>query len=92
MVKRWLSALIPEHTPTDDPSLYYKSDDLDRALEYLEKAIKIAPESALLRYHLAKVQIEKGNTKSAKLNLKKVIDSKAEFHGRDDAKLVFESI
>ena len=70
----------------------YKNGDLDPAITVLEKAVKQAPNSKLLRYHLGMALFGAGRTTSAKENLQKALDGDVKFNGRDEAKATLEKI
>ncbi len=55
--------------------VYYKLDQPSDALPLLKKAVKGAPNAAILRYHLALVQLKSGDKEAAKKNLEQVVNS-----------------
>jgi len=72
--------------------MYYRSGQLDKAIDVMEKVVKQAPEIGIFRYHLGMAYYKKGDTQSAKQWLAKALDKKIEFPGSDEAKTTLASI
>lgn len=63
----------------------YKQGQYDSAVAALEKALAKSPKEPLLRYHLGMAYFHKGDRQRASEHLQQAVDSKAAFHGREDA-------
>ena len=70
----------------------YKTGDYNAALEFLEKAVEAAPDSAVLRYHLGMAYFKSGNEVLAKDNLQQSLAADTKFRGRDEAQKTLESL
>lgn len=64
----------------------YKRSEYDVAVTTLGEALRAAPDEPMLRYHLGMALYKKGDAAQAKENLKKAVDTKANFSGIDDAR------
>ncbi len=72
---------------------YFKLDMPQDALTWLKKAVDAAPDSAILRYHLALAQLQTGNTAAAKQNLEMVVKSgDKSFTDMNDAKSKLQAL
>jgi tetratricopeptide (TPR) repeat protein len=60
--------------------------DANAALPVFEKALAIAPDSAVIRYHLAMAQYGAGQKQIALGNLQRALESNQRFDGLDDAR------
>ncbi len=76
----------------DDPAsfdtigwVYLKSGNITNALEFLNKAVARAPESAELRYHLGMAYLADENLQKAKEHLSLAVESEQKFDGKDIA-------
>ncbi len=72
--------------------VHYKRGDLDAALPILEKAVRHAPNSPELLYHLGMANFSKGNVDLARAQLQRAIDSKRLFRGVEEARTTLEKI
>lgn len=63
-----------------------QSGDVDTALPVLQEAVKLSPESAIMRYHLGMAFFEKGNTVAAREELQRALDLTSSFPGADEAR------
>lgn len=66
--------------------VYYKSGDIQKAIEILEKAVALAPNAGELHYHLGMAYSEEvDNIERAKQHLKIAAESEQEFRGKQIA-------
>lgn len=70
----------------------YRRGQYNAAVPTLEKALKTAPGSALVRYHLGMAQYKQGNHAAAKEQLQQALASPDQFHGRDEASSTLQSL
>lgn len=70
----------------------YRRGQYSAAVPSLEKALKTAPGSALLRYHLGMAQYKQGNHAAAKEQLQQALASPDQFHGRDEASSTLQAL
>lgn len=66
----------------------YKLGNYGQAVPLLERAVALAPDSPLLQLHLGMALHKQGDSQRSKLVLGKVIDSKANLPGLDEARRV----
>jgi predicted Zn-dependent protease len=72
---------------------YYKLGRIDEGMTWMKKAVDEAPNSAILRYHLALAQLKAGDKASAKKNLETVVGSDdSSFSEMADAKRTLQSL
>ncbi len=64
----------------------YRQGAYDDARKLLQRASDLAPQSPLIRYHLAMAQLKLGDRDAAKRNLQAAVAAKREFLGIDEAK------
>lgn len=64
----------------------FKSGQLDVALPALRQAVELAPDSAILRYHLGAALIENGESDAARRELSRALEIGTSFPGVDDAR------
>jgi Flp pilus assembly protein TadD len=57
-----------------------------QALPVLERAVSLAPDAAVIRYHLALAQFEAGQKQAARDNLERALQGKQEFDGIAEAR------
>jgi putative PEP-CTERM system TPR-repeat lipoprotein len=81
------SQLYPESARVQDTlaMVLLGNGDLARAERAMERAQEIAPNSPGIRYHAAVIDVEAGNTARAALNLRKLVESGAQFPERATA-------
>lgn len=65
---------------------HYKLGQYSDAVAVLERAVKRAPDAALLQLHLGLALHKKGDTSRAQAHLKKAVDSKSPLPGLDEAR------
>lgn len=70
----------------------YKLGDYASAIPALELALKLAPDSPLLQYHLGMAQAKQGNAEKAKAALAKALETEVKFQGRDEAESVLAGL
>ncbi len=64
----------------------FKLGQLGEALPVLERAAKRAPDSKVIRYHLAMAQLKSGQREAARTNLRRALEGAPNFSGRDEAR------
>jgi Flp pilus assembly protein TadD len=72
--------------------LYLKKGDTAKALELLKPVQAKAPEASVINYHLGMALFKSGNSQEAKNFLKKSLDRKDGFSGRDEAERTLAKI
>lgn len=72
--------------------VHYNLKDFNQALTPLEKAVQIAPEFPVLRYHLGMTQFQVGNKAEAITNLEKAVNAKVPFDGIEQAKSTLQQL
>lgn len=72
--------------------LYFKKNEFNKAVQYLEKAVAAAPGNAGLNYHLGMAYFKSGMNESARDSLVIATESGAKFLGLDEANKVLESL
>jgi tetratricopeptide (TPR) repeat protein len=70
----------------------YKLGQFNEALPVLERAASRAPNSKVIRYHLAMAQLKTGQRDQARDNLQHAVEGSASFSGVDEAKTVLASL
>ncbi len=70
----------------------YKQGQFSAALPVLERASSSAPDSNLIRYHLAMAQLKTGLRDQARDNLKHALSGQATFAGADEARTTLASL
>jgi len=70
----------------------FKLGELGEALPVLERAAEHAPDSKLIRYHLAMAQLKSGQRRKARDNLEAALAGAASFTGADEARTVLASL
>ncbi|HAZ60396.1 MAG TPA: hypothetical protein DCY89_02335, partial [Gammaproteobacteria bacterium] len=71
---------------------HYRLGRYDEAVSTLLKAVEAAPESGVLRYHLGMAYAAKGDKERAIEHLKRAVESKERYVGRDEAKATLEKL
>jgi tetratricopeptide (TPR) repeat protein len=64
----------------------FRHGDAAAAMPVLERAATLAPEAAVIRYHLALTQFSVGQKQSALDNMQRAVDAKQNFYGAEDAR------
>jgi len=72
--------------------LQFRRGALADAVTYLRRAVALAPESALVRYHLALALVEVGDERAALEHLEIALDSRHRFAGRENAQRVYQRL
>lgn len=70
----------------------FKRGEFKQALPPLERAVERAPDSRLIRYHLAMTQLQLGLRDRARDNLESVLSGTATFQGADEARTALASL
>jgi len=65
-----------------------KSGQARAALPVLEQAVKMKPESAIMRYHLGMAWMQNGNAEAAEKELSRALEIRSSFPGADEAREV----
>jgi len=65
----------------------FKRGEVQDAMPVLERAMERAPDSRVIRYHLAMAQLKSGQRDKARANLQSALGNSAAFEGSDDARL-----
>jgi tetratricopeptide (TPR) repeat protein len=72
--------------------VYYKTGEVDKAVDLLKKVVKQAPDAPIFRYHLGMAYHKQGNLSEAKIQLAKAMESKNDFTGKDEARTTLQQI
>lgn len=72
--------------------MHYRSGELDKAIDVMEKVVKQAPAVGVFRYHLGMAYFKKGDNASAKTQLSKALQAKNDFYGSDEARATLKQI
>ncbi|MGR8950074.1 MAG: tetratricopeptide repeat protein [Gammaproteobacteria bacterium] len=64
----------------------FKFGENERAVEFLEKAVEISPDAAVMQFHLGMAYLAQGNEVSAKTHLERAVNANVEFRGLEEAK------
>jgi tetratricopeptide (TPR) repeat protein len=72
--------------------IYYKKGDNKRAFGLIEKALSSAPENPIFNYHMGMVLHKGGRIDEAGEKLKKSLESREAFFGREDAERTLKQI
>ena len=70
----------------------YKRGETASALPVLGKAVSLAPEAPVVRYHLAMAQLKSGQTETARSNLQQALKVGDQFEGAGDARTALASL
>ena len=70
----------------------YKTGANEHAIELLEKAVKAAPDAAIMHYHLGMAYLKGGNEVQAKDHLKQATEGNVEYKGLDEAKDAYKKL
>jgi uncharacterized protein (TIGR02996 family) len=70
----------------------YRRGQYAESLAVLEKALQIAPDAQVVRYHLGMAQYKSGQNAAARANLQGALESKRVFAGADEARATLASI
>lgn len=60
--------------------------ETNKAIDYLEKAVRRAPAEAIYKYHLGVAYVAKGDRRAARRVLQQALNLEATFEGADDAR------
>ncbi len=72
--------------------VYYKLNDVDRALPLLKKAVDGAPKSGVLHYHLGMAYYKKGDKAAAKDQLTRAFATAEKFTGEDEGRATLKAL
>jgi predicted Zn-dependent protease len=72
--------------------VYYKTGEVDKAVDLLKKVAKQAPNVPIFQYHLGMAYHKQGNLSEAKIQLTKAMESKNDFTGKDEARTTLQKI
>jgi len=72
--------------------MYYRANELDKAIPLLEKAVKQMPTVPVFRYHLGMAYYKKGDLSSAKTQLAKAAEGKGDYAGFEEARDTLKKI
>ena len=70
----------------------YKNHNFQRAVDFLEKAVKGAPNAAFIHYHLGMAYLGLGKPVPAKKNLTEALQGERNFRGKEEAKNALEKL
>lgn len=70
----------------------YKRGEAAEALPLLERALASAPQSRVIRYHLALAQLEVGQQEQARQNLEAALEGSPAFTGASEARILLASL
>jgi len=86
-------SLVTQFQTSENPSyldtlgwVHYKRGEYEKALAALLQADRLAPQQALIYYHLGAVYFDKGDSGAARKHLEQVVKSDVKFKGKDEAK------
>jgi tetratricopeptide (TPR) repeat protein len=72
--------------------LYYRVGDYEKALTALTQALENAPDKPELNYHMGMILYKKDQMTQAKKHLEKAVNTKASYHGIEEARTVLGNI
>ncbi len=72
--------------------VHYRRGEVEQALATLERALKKAPSSALIHYHIGMAYYSKGNKANALQHLEEALAAKAAFQGVDEARATLNKL
>lgn len=72
--------------------VHFKRGEYQEALSILERAAEHAPESRVIRYHLAMTQLQLGLRDRARRNLESVLNGPNNFQGMDEARTALDRL
>jgi len=70
----------------------YRMGNYNQAADLIENALKAAPDEAILNYHMGMVHLKNGQMVAAREKLKKALDNKSDFYGRDIAEQTLKEL
>jgi hypothetical protein len=65
---------------------------MEKSVEFLEQAVKTAPDITIFQYHLGMAYHKKGNPAKAKLHLGNAVNAKHAFKEKDEALAILKQI
>jgi tetratricopeptide (TPR) repeat protein len=68
--------------------VHFRLEQYDRAVGYLDQAVKLAPRETILQYHFGMALYKHGDTSNAKAHLRKALEAKVEFPGIEEARRI----
>jgi tetratricopeptide (TPR) repeat protein len=91
--------LVLTLTSSDEPAyldtvgwVHYRRGDVEQAIATLESALKKAPSSALIHYHIGMAYYTKGNKANALQHLEEALAAKTGFQGVDEARATLNKL
>jgi tetratricopeptide (TPR) repeat protein len=72
--------------------VHYKAGRYDMAIPALDQAMRLSPDSLLVRYHLGMAYYKKGDAQQARQHLELVLQQQQNFPGREDARKVLAEL
>jgi predicted Zn-dependent protease len=91
--------LIERLAGSDDPGVLdtrgwvkFKAGQLAEAVTLLQRAADGLPDVPVVRYHLAKAQLQSGDNVAARRNLERALASEQKFQGQEDARRTLDGI
>jgi Flp pilus assembly protein TadD len=70
----------------------FKRGEYQAALSALERAAERAPQSSVIRFHLAMTQLQLGQRDRARTNLESALNGADSFQGVDEARVALASL
>ncbi|HTU66631.1 MAG TPA: tetratricopeptide repeat protein, partial [Steroidobacteraceae bacterium] len=70
----------------------FKLGETQDAIALLERAVTRAPDSRVIRFHLAMAQLQAGLSDQARSNLETVLKDESVFAGRDEARAALDGL
>ncbi len=72
--------------------IYYKSGEYQKSIKILSRVVTKQPDFALFQYHLGMAYYKAGDTKNAKIHLRKSLDGKQKFKGMKEAEKILKQL
>jgi tetratricopeptide (TPR) repeat protein len=72
--------------------IYYRLDQYDRAIPLLTRAVEANAASAVFAYHLGMALYKGGDSASARMQLRRAVESRQQFAGSEEASKILASM
>lgn len=72
--------------------VHLKRGEIQEAMQVLERALERAPDSRVIRYHLAMAQMKAGEREKARTNLQTALGNSAVFEGSQEARVALSQL